>query len=108
MLLDRTTAGRSLLDARFEALGVRPRVVMEMSSVEVLKRLVELGFGLSVIPALAVQRERELGTLRALPLRGLTPRQIGLITPTVGPLSYAARAFVAVLREVLGQRSAGL
>ena len=32
---------------------------MEMSSVEVLKRLVELGFGLSVVPAFAAQRECE-------------------------------------------------
>jgi DNA-binding transcriptional LysR family regulator len=102
VLLDRSTAGRALLDARFEALGLRPRVVMEMSSVEVLKRLVELGVGLSVIPALAAERECALGALHAVKLRGLTPRQIGLVTPTVGPLSHAARAFVAVLREVLG------
>jgi DNA-binding transcriptional LysR family regulator len=107
VLLDRTTAGRALLDARLEALAIKPQVVMEMSSVEVLKRLVELGFGLSVIPALAAERECAQGTLRAIALRGLVPRQIGLVTPTVGPLSHASRAFVEVLREVLGQMKKG-
>jgi len=101
VLLDRGTAGRALLDTCFAGLGLRPRVVMEMSSVEVLKRMVELGFGLSVVPAFAAQRECQQGTLRALKLRDLPGRQIGLATPTLGPLSHAARAFAEVLRAEL-------
>ncbi len=98
LLLDRTTAGRAWLDRRFAAARVRPRVVMEMSSVEVLKRLVELGFGLSIIPSCAVS-----GPLTAVPLAGLgRPRQVGIITPTVGPLSRATRSFIQVARERLG------
>ena len=31
---------------------------MEMSSVEVLKRLAELGFGVAIVPRFSVQRER--------------------------------------------------
>jgi DNA-binding transcriptional LysR family regulator len=45
LLLDTTTATRAALDEAFARLGLRPKVAMEMSSVEVLKRLVELGFG---------------------------------------------------------------
>src|SRR5439155_17530906 len=45
LLLDRTTGARAALDAVFAQARLRPRVTMEMSSVEVLKRLVELGFG---------------------------------------------------------------
>jgi DNA-binding transcriptional LysR family regulator len=101
LLLDRTTGARATLDAAFAQAGVRPRVTMEMSSVEVLKRLVELGFGLSVVPALAVEREARARTLVAIPLRGLlVTRSIALVLPG-GPPSPAATAFAAIARETL-------
>ncbi len=103
ILLDRSTATRAYLDAGFAADDLAPRVRMEMSSVEVLKRLVELGFGVSVVPAIAAARELAEGSLVTVPLRGLPGplRQVGLVTPTSGPLSRAARAFIDVAREVL-------
>jgi DNA-binding transcriptional LysR family regulator len=100
LALDRTTASRALLEAAFAAAGVRPNVVMEMSSVEVLKRLVELGFGVSVVPELAVERETRSGCLVALRLAGMGPsRRIGLLLPRAGPLSSAALAFRKILSE---------
>jgi DNA-binding transcriptional LysR family regulator len=100
LLLDRTTGTRAFLDAAFERARVSPRVVMEMGSIEVLKRLVELGFGISVVPRLAVQREVAAGTLHAITLVGTsTRRKIGLVTPKFGPPSVAARAFVALLEK---------
>lgn len=108
VLLDRSTASRGLLEERFIALGVRPRVAMEMSSVEVIKRLVELGFGVSVVPALAAAREVRQGTLRALALKAPWPRRdVGLVTPARGLVSHAARAFAEVLREVLATSESG-
>jgi DNA-binding transcriptional LysR family regulator len=104
LLLDRSTATRAYLDAGFAARGLAPRVRMEMSSVEVLKRLVELGFGVSVVPQLAAAREVKEKTLVALPLAnlpGAAARQVGLVTPTSGPLSRAARAFIEVVRTSL-------
>ncbi len=98
VLLDTSTSTRALLDARFRELGLEPRVSMEMSSVEVLKRLVELGFGVSVVPEVSARGELHKGTLCALPLRGLgRARELGLVSPLSGHLSHAARAF----REVL-------
>jgi DNA-binding transcriptional LysR family regulator len=106
VLLDRSTATRALLDARFRELGVSPRVTMEMSSVEVLKRLVELGFGLSVVPEVAAARELAQGTLRALAVRGLgKERKLGLVSPRAGSLSHAARAFRAALTASLSHAS---
>jgi LysR family cyn operon transcriptional activator len=101
VLLDRTTASRALLDGCLAAAGVRAQVVMEMSSVEVLKRLAELGFGLSVVPELAARREVSQGILGAVRLRDLPRRNIGLAVPRRGSLSHAARAFVEVLRAEL-------
>jgi DNA-binding transcriptional LysR family regulator len=97
VLLDRTTGSRAWLDAHFAEAGVSPRVAMEMSSVEVLKRLVGLGFGVSVVPALAVGRA---DGLEVLALAGVDrQRQVGLLH---GPSpTRATRAFVALAREVL-------
>lgn len=102
VLLDKSTATRALLDARFRACGVTPRVTMEMSSVEVLKRLVELGFGVTIVPEVAAAREVAQGSLCAVPVHGLGhERRLGLVTLQRDTLSYAARAFCEVLRRTL-------
>jgi DNA-binding transcriptional LysR family regulator len=107
LLLDGTTAARAALDADLARLGAAPAVAMEMSSVEVLKRLVELGLGVSVVPAHAVAREVEAGVLAAVALRGRgVARALGLVTPASGPLSPAAVAFAEIARGELGARRA--
>lgn len=105
LLLDRTTGARALLDAELARLGAVPAVTMEMSSVEVLKKLVELGLGVSVVPALAVEREVAAGVLAAVRLQGLTAeRSVGLVTPAAGPPSRAAAAFAEIARAALARR----
>lgn len=105
LLLDRTTGARAALEAAFARAGVRPQVAMEMSSVEVLKRLCELGFGLSIVPALAVARELRANALARVRVRGLpSGRSVGLATPAAGPLAPAAAAFVDIARRVLRGR----
>jgi DNA-binding transcriptional LysR family regulator len=102
LLLDRTTGTRAYLEAAWARDGVRPTVQMEMTSVEVLKRLVELGFGVSVVPAVSVGREVEAGTLGAVKLvKAASGRSVGLVTPARGA-SPAVTAFSAVARSVLG------
>jgi len=102
VLLDRTTAARAHLDAALARAGAAPRVAMEMSSLEVIKRLVALGFGVSVVPAFAVTAEVARGELAALPLRGAGPaRQVAIAVPAAGGLSRAARAFIDILRQTL-------
>ena len=44
-----------MIDRFFSELGVHPRVVMEASDTEVIKRLVECGFGYSVLPESALK-----------------------------------------------------
>jgi DNA-binding transcriptional LysR family regulator len=98
VLLDRTTGTRAYLDAAFERARIEPRVTMEMGSVEVLKRLVELGFGVSVVPALATVREVRAGTLAAIPLMGAPGgREVGILLPAAGA-SRAALAFLDLAR----------
>jgi DNA-binding transcriptional LysR family regulator len=105
LLLDRTTGARALLDAELARRGAAPAVAMEMSSVEVLKKLVELDLGISIVPALAVEREVAAGVLIAIRLVGISAsRRVGLVSPADG-LSPSAAAFAAIAREALGAHS---
>lgn len=95
VLLDRTTASRAWLERHLAAEKLTPRVAMEMSSLEVLKRLVELDFGISVVPELAVRAEK----LVALPLIGAERRMVGLVMPKAP--TRAAAAFAGLARQLL-------
>ena len=98
VLLDRSTSARAHLDAAFAAQKIAPRIAMEMNSIEVIKRLVALGFGVSIVPEAAVDRDQ----LHTIALTGVAARQIGVVLPSPGPASHAARAFVDILVDTLG------
>jgi DNA-binding transcriptional LysR family regulator len=105
LLLDRTTASRAFYAAAFARARLRPQITMEMSSVEVLKRLVELGFGISIVPTWAAAREAAAGSLVCLPITDLAAnlgaRSVGLVTPAMTPLPRATAAFVEIARAEL-------
>jgi DNA-binding transcriptional LysR family regulator len=105
LLLGTGSAGRDFVDRELQHAAVRPRVAMEMNSVELLKRMVELGFGLSIVPALAVQREVAAGALAAIPIGGarMRERAVGLLLDAAGPSSPAAGAFAEQCRAVLAR-----
>lgn len=99
VLLDRTTGTRAWLERSFAQAHVAPRVVMEMSSLEVLKRLVALGFGVSVVPDFAVRAEVDAGQLIARPLANVQRRMVGLVLPP-SPTRIAL-AFAELARATL-------
>jgi DNA-binding transcriptional LysR family regulator len=99
LLLDRTTSSRALVDLAFAAEKSTPTVAMEMSSVEVLKRLAELGFGVAIVPLFSVQREQQGGTLVVLRLKHFgAARSVGALTPKAFAATHAARAFLELAR----------
>jgi len=100
LLLDRTTSSRALVDLAFAAEKLKLELAMEMSSVEVLKRFAELGFGVAIVPRFSVQREREAGTLRVLRLEHFgAPRSVGALTPRAFAPTRAALAFLSLARD---------
>src|SRR5208337_1915578 len=46
---------RQIIDRSFKEIGVTPRVVMEADDTEAIKRLVESGFGYSILPEHALR-----------------------------------------------------
>jgi DNA-binding transcriptional LysR family regulator len=100
LLLDRTTSSRALVEAAFAAEKTPPNVAMDMSSVEVLKCLAELGFGVAIVPRLAVQRETESGSLSVSRLKDFGARRsVGALTPRAFAPTRAASAFLALARD---------
>jgi DNA-binding transcriptional LysR family regulator len=80
-----------------------PDVAMELGSVEVVKEMAALGFGVGVVPAFAVERESSTGQLetrRFLPRRHV--RELGIVHAGRESLSAAAQVFIALSREILG------
>jgi DNA-binding transcriptional LysR family regulator len=104
LLLDRSTGTRAHVDAAFERERIRPHVTMEMGSVEVLKRLVELGFGVSIVPAMAVRTEVARGTLVSIGFSSSGRRRtVGVVTPKNALLSPATTAFVETATRVVSR-----
>lgn len=100
LLLDRTTSSRAWVDLAFAAEELPLTLAMEMSSVEVLKRLAELGFGVAIVPRFSVQRERESGTLQVLRLEQFgAPRSVGALAPRAFAPTRAALAFLDLARD---------
>ncbi len=65
LLYPKGTVLRNLIDRFFDRIGISPDVVMEADDTEAMTRLVESGFGYSIIPEHALrQRTRSIKTFR--------------------------------------------
>lgn len=62
---------RTLLEEAFQHQGVYPANKMEFVSIEAIKQCVIAGLGLSLLPAMSVEKELRSGQLVALPWLGL-------------------------------------
>jgi DNA-binding transcriptional LysR family regulator len=65
---DKDLVIRRQIDRLLRRHGVRVDVVMEFDNIEAIKRAVEVGAGIALLPAPTVAREAALGTLLAVPL----------------------------------------
>jgi DNA-binding transcriptional LysR family regulator len=64
LLYPKSSNMRSIIERYFDDLGIRPQVVMEADDTEAIKRLVEAGFGYSILPQFALRGRRRFQTLR--------------------------------------------
>lgn len=102
LLLDRHSQTRRLLDGLIASSGIAPEIAMELGSVEVVKQLASLGFGVGVVPAAAVLRECRAGLLssrRFLPRARI--RELGIVHGSADSLSPAAVVFIRLALEIL-------
>jgi len=104
---DRDIPTRRLVDHLLRRHGVRVTYVMELDNVETIKRSVEAGLGLSLLPAPTLAAEIRARTLVARPpAEGPFYRPIAVIHRRRRELSTAARAFLELITTELGSAAA--
>lgn len=80
--------------------GSAVEVALEFDNIENIKKAVEVGAGLALLPEPTVRREVEAGTLVALPLAGChMVRPLGVIVRRHRKLSSTAQRFLDLLRQ---------
>ena len=101
VLFDRTSSYHKITQSIFQHAGVEARIVMELDNIEAAKKMVEQGLGVALLPAVAVARELDLGTLVKVPIAGGPPfRREVLVLQRKGAVgSGVVRAFIALLTD---------
>ena len=95
---ERDIPTRRTIDRILKNHGVTVNTVMEFDNVETIKRSVEVGSGVSILPQTTVVNEVKAGLLaRRQFAEGPFTRQVGIIHRRGGVLTAAAREFVRLL-----------
>jgi DNA-binding transcriptional LysR family regulator len=102
LLLDRGSNTRGFIDAQFQTAGLSPTIAMELGSIEVICRLVQLDFGVSIVPRIAVEDAVKEGKLHSIRVfEKAQCRTLGIVYPATGIANLAAQVFARMLREDL-------
>ena len=98
MLLYEGGNTRRATNGWFEAGGVHPEPAMEFGSVEAIKELVAAGLGWSILPDMALRRDRS-GQLVTSPLKPRLVRQLGMVLRRDKHLTRGLREVMKALRD---------
>ncbi len=101
LALEQGSTSRGLMDRMFVEAEVVPEVAMELGSIEVVKRFVEIGLGVALVPEVAVREEVRAKRLTVVRVRGMPARQVGVVRRVGGHVSPAVQAFLGFLRDHL-------
>jgi DNA-binding transcriptional LysR family regulator len=98
VLFERDVPTRKAMDKIFKANGIEVKKVAEFDNIETIKRAVEVGFGLAIVPEPAVSEAKKAGSLAVIQLaEKYWVRSVGVIYRTDRNLSLAAKKFVELL-----------
>jgi LysR family transcriptional activator of glutamate synthase operon len=91
---------RAVIWEACRAAGFAPLIAQEMSSIQGIKGLVEIGMGVSIAPRMAIDQEERLGLLKAIRLRQRPHRELEIVTSKGAYVSRSAAEFIAICRRV--------
>jgi DNA-binding transcriptional LysR family regulator len=102
---------RRLIDLFFEKSGLSPVIVMELQRTEAIIKMVELNFGVTILPQVFLQRDVARGRLRAARIKDLSLKwEFGIaylksdyIPPAVASFLNLCRAYVSKSDNVAGE-----
>lgn len=99
IMLSPDTAGRRFVDQIFKDFNIAPPVIMELSSSEEVKRMVELNLGAGIISKMSIYNETKQGTLKMIKVNELEiSHPVGVIYKSGRYLSSAMRQFLSDLK----------
>lgn len=99
IMLSPDTAGRRFVDQLFRKLDIVPQIVMELSSSEEVKRMVELNLGAAIVSKLSISEETKRGTLKMIQVRELEiSHPVGVVYKSGRYLSSAMQQFLNDLK----------
>ena len=98
VLFERDTPTRKATDRILKAYGVDVKKAAEFDNIETIKRAVQVGFGLAILPVPSVSDEKKNGQLAVVPLAEKDwVRPVGVVYRSDRSLSLAAKKFVQIL-----------
>lgn len=99
IMLSPDTAGRRFVDEIFSKLDIVPQIVMELSSSEEVKRMVELNLGAAIIAKSSIENEIRQGRLKMIQVSELEiAHPVGVIYKSGRYLSSAMQQFLSDLK----------
>ncbi|HEX3102482.1 MAG TPA: LysR family transcriptional regulator [Pyrinomonadaceae bacterium] len=97
---ERDVPTRKALDKIFKTNGIEVKKVAEFDNIETIKRAVEVGFGLAIVPEPAVSEAKKAGSLAVIQLaEKYWVRSVGVIHRSDKNLSLAAKKFLQLLES---------
>lgn len=95
IMLSPDTVGRRFADELFLRHKIEPHIVMELSSSEEVKRMVEINLGVAIISRQSILRELRQNTLKIVPIPELS------VTHPVGVIYKASRYVNSAMQQFL-------
>lgn len=100
VLFERDTPTRKATDRILKAHGVEVKKIAEFDNIETIKRAVQVGFGLAILPQPSITDELRNGQLAVIRLAEKEwTRPVGVIYRSDHSLSLAAKKFVQLLEH---------
>ncbi|ADU71734.1 LysR family transcriptional regulator [Pantoea sp. At-9b] len=90
---------RAVIDGWFREAGLRATPVMELGSIEAIKRMVRAGLGYSLVPAMALAQEEDRAGLCVLAPQPALQRTLGTVMRQDRIVSRGMTAVLEVLRK---------
>lgn len=101
IMLSQDTAGRKFIDQVFAQYGITPQVIMELSSSEEVKRMVELNLGAAIVSKSSLKKELQMGTLKMIHISELETRHpVGVVYKAGRYLNSALTQFLNDLKSI--------
>ena len=103
LLLPKTGRTRKMIEDLLRPYKKSLQISMELASVEIIKKYVSAGIGISLLPEAFAQAEVAAGTLKLVSVQGKKlSRELGMVYRRASPMTLPAKAFLDIVKNSVG------